>query len=301
MIAEINRPKALNALNLDIVDCMNKNLTEWNMDESGVSCFVLKGAGDKAFCAGGDVKAIWQAESPLNFASSFFSNEYRMNYALHISTVSQISFWNGVVMGGGVGISVFGKFRVCTEKTIFAMPETAIGLFPDVGSSYWLSKLNGGYGEYIGLTGCRLSPADLLGLRIATHYVPTNRLEALEEEISQKVSLDRNSVVETLNTILSKYEEPLQMSEESLSISRKVSEIFETSENILDIFSKLKDLDKKSDPWASNTLASLLKASPTSLELTLRQIRQARINNLSLRECLKMVSFPSFPPICSFI
>ena len=107
--------------------------------------------------------------------------------------------------------------------------------------------MKGGYGEYVGLTGCRLGAADLLGLGIATHYVPRDRLENLEQDIAQNVSSDRNSVMNTLTTILSKYEEPIQMSEESQSIAGNVSEVFETSKNIRDIFTKLEDMSKKSN------------------------------------------------------
>lgn len=161
---ELNRPKALNALSLDMCHQMKSLLkNEINGEKSGVSAFVMKGAGGKAFCAGGDVRAIYNeldecskngvaigTGKPGFLHTDFFRHEYIMNYMLGTSTVPQISMWDGIVMGGGVGVSVLGEFRVATEKSLFAMPETAIGLFPDVGSSAWLPHLEDGYGNYIG-------------------------------------------------------------------------------------------------------------------------------------------------------
>jgi enoyl-CoA hydratase/carnithine racemase len=165
-MVELNRPKQMNALSLDMCTQIKSLLLDKiNVPNTDVGAFVVKGAGGKAFCAGGDVKAIWQElqgadkELPLNVVGSgkpgylhsdFFRQEYIMNYLLGTSLVPQVSFWDGIVMGGGVGVSVLGEFRVATEKSLFAMPETAIGLFPDVGSSAWLPHLPEGMGAFIG-------------------------------------------------------------------------------------------------------------------------------------------------------
>ncbi len=164
MTIELNRPKALNALSLDMCHQMKALLkNDINGEGSDVAAFIVKGAGGKAFCAGGDVRAIYTelgecskngirigTGQPGFLHTDFFRHEYIMNYLLGTSIVPQISLWDGIVMGGGVGISVLGEFRVATEKSLFAMPETAIGLFPDVGSSAWLPHLEDGYGNYIG-------------------------------------------------------------------------------------------------------------------------------------------------------
>lgn len=172
LTVELNRPKALNALSLEIVTTMKTLLRDRiNSSNSDVGAFILKGAGGKAFCAGGDVKAIWQElqnahttpASPPSLTvgeigigkpgflhTDFFRQEYIMNYLIGTSLKPQVSFWDGIIMGGGVGISVLGEFRVATERSLFAMPETAIGLFPDVGSSAWLPHLPSGCGEFIG-------------------------------------------------------------------------------------------------------------------------------------------------------
>jgi enoyl-CoA hydratase/carnithine racemase len=160
LVLELNRPKALNALSLDMCAEIKTLLREKiNVPTPEIGAFVMKGAGGKAFCAGGDVKAIWQELQTANpigtgkpglLHNDFFRQEYIMNYLLGTSLAPQVSFWDGIVMGGGVGVSVLGEFRVATEKSLFAMPETAIGLFPDVGSSAWLPHLPEGYGAYIG-------------------------------------------------------------------------------------------------------------------------------------------------------
>jgi enoyl-CoA hydratase/carnithine racemase len=164
----LNRPKALNSLTLDMCTEVCRYLKEWNVGIDDVSAFVVKSSSTRAFCAGGDVKAVWNAArerdrrslgtgKPGSLETDFFREEYKMNYLLGCSAVPQITLWDGIVMGGGVGISLFGKFRVATEKTVFAMPETAIGIFPDVGGSYWLPFIKpAGAGFFVGLSGCRL-------------------------------------------------------------------------------------------------------------------------------------------------
>jgi enoyl-CoA hydratase/carnithine racemase len=261
----LDRPKALNSLNPDMCAGMKSVMEGWKTTGQYPSAMVVKGAG-KAFCAGGDVKAVWEelaageipsdkvgTGAPGFVHSDFFRKEYEMNYMLGVSEVPQVSLWDGFVMGGGVGISVLGKYRVATEKTMFAMPETAIGLFPDVGSSYWLPHLDNGVGYvscskcflpsflpsflflfvislslsrsitaclhsltphhtslttiplsinhqstqyshhlllqyryYLGLTGARLFAKDLVDIGIATHFVASEQLEALEAELADK-------------------------------------------------------------------------------------------------------------------
>lgn len=201
MIVELNRPKALNALSVEMCVDMNNLLRNTiNSADSQVGAFIMKGVGGKAFCAGGDVKSIWQelmdkgapSDNVLGSVGAlhadFFRTEYIMNYLLGTSARPQVSIWDGIIMGGGVGISVLGKFRVATEKSLFAMPETAIGLFPDVGSSSWLPHLKDGFGQYIGMTGARLGAADLMYTGIATHFVNSDRLEDLEKALVSGVT-----------------------------------------------------------------------------------------------------------------
>jgi enoyl-CoA hydratase/carnithine racemase len=170
------RPKALNALTLPMIRALHPAL-EQSASDASVRCIVMVGEGGKAFCAGGDVRAVCEAAQGGDAAlpDAFFREEYQLNYALARSPKPQVSVWDGIVMGGGAGLSVHGRFRVATERTLFAMPETGIGFFPDVGGSHFLQAAGMGraLGTYLALTGARLHAADLLYSGLATHFVPS--------------------------------------------------------------------------------------------------------------------------------
>ena len=155
--AVLNRPRALNALSLPMIEQLHGVYAAWDA-APGVAAILLKGAGGKAFCAGGDVKAVALAGRAGDAAGAlrFFRAEYRLNYLIARLSKPHVALLDGITMGGGAGVSVHGAFRVATERTLFAMPECAIGLFPDVGGSYFLPRLPGGLGLYLGLTGARL-------------------------------------------------------------------------------------------------------------------------------------------------
>ena len=166
----LNRPKALNALNQGMIESMTKTY-ETLVEEGSTDLIVLDGAGEKAFCAGGDVRAIWEDKSG-SVGRTFFSHEYLLDYGIATLSrhkVDHVALVDGICMGGGVGVSVHGPYRVATERTMFAMPETAIGLFPDVGGSYFLPRLPDELGTYLGLTGARLKGFDVVAAGIATH------------------------------------------------------------------------------------------------------------------------------------
>jgi 3-hydroxyisobutyryl-CoA hydrolase len=177
-LVELNRPKALNALDLPMVQAMAPVYAELAKAPAKSVLVVLKGCIPKAFCAGGDVVSLVQDEEA---GRRFFYHEYQLDHAIGTMPHDQVALWDGIVMGGGVGISVHASHRVCTEATMFAMPETGIGLFPDVGGSYFLPRLRaGGMGMFLALTGARLKGADVLHAGIATHYVARAQLPALE-------------------------------------------------------------------------------------------------------------------------
>ena len=143
----------------------------------------MKGAGEKSFCAGGDVRAV--TEGAFEDGKSFFRDEYRLNALIGSFKKPYIAIIDGITMGGGVGLSVHGKYRVATERTMFAMPETAIGLFPDVGGGHFLPRMTGKLGLYLGLTGFRLKGRDVQKSGVATHFVESSKLEELEKELVQ--------------------------------------------------------------------------------------------------------------------
>src|ERR1700741_1624020 len=174
-ILTINRPRALNALTLDNYRRFAPALRAWAEDPS-VHTVVARGAGERAFCAGGDVRAVYEAGRGISgdpdLPAVFFREEYELIRNIHRFPKPYLAIIDGITMGGGAGISVNGAYRIATERTLFAMPETAIGLFPDVGATRFLNRCPGHVGRYLGLTGARLEAADALFFGFSHHFLP---------------------------------------------------------------------------------------------------------------------------------
>ncbi len=182
-VVTLNRPEALNALTWEMVRGLRAQLIEWERS-AAVKAVLIKGAGEKAFCAGGDIRWLYDnAHKDPAGACEFFRDEYRLNALIHHFTKPYVALIDGIVMGGGVGVSVHGDFRVAGDRTLFAMPETGIGLFPDVGGGHFLPRLHDGLGLYYGLTGARAKAADCMAAGVATHYTPSAEIPALEREL----------------------------------------------------------------------------------------------------------------------
>ena len=179
----LNRPKALHSLNRQMVRDMAAALHEWR-DDPEVRIILIDHTEGRGFCAGGDVVSIAQAVTGHEEAArAFFFDEYRLNHLEYTYAKPGVAFMDGVTMGGGVGIACPCRYRVATERTVLAMPETAIGIFPDVGGGRYLSRLRGRMAQFLALTGARLDGAECLKLRLATHYLPSDRLEEAKERI----------------------------------------------------------------------------------------------------------------------
>ena len=176
-IITLNRPKALNALNLNMAIQLSNKLKEWEIDDA-VQRVLLLGEG-KHFCAGGDVKSVHLSGPFSELKREFFSKEYSLNLQINNFSKPYMSIWQGVVMGGGVGLSIYGDYIIATDSTKFAMPETSIGFFPDVGASFFLSKIKNNIGKYLGLTGELIQGKDLLNFNLASHYCPENKIDDL--------------------------------------------------------------------------------------------------------------------------
>uniref|UniRef100_A0A3B5B4X5 3-hydroxyisobutyryl-CoA hydrolase n=1 Tax=Stegastes partitus TaxID=144197 RepID=A0A3B5B4X5_9TELE len=175
-VITMNRPKVLNALNQTMTRQIYPQLKKWENDNE-TDIVIIKGAGGKAFCAGGDIRAVTEAgKVGGSLAQDFFRDEYTLNNAIGTYRKPYIALIDGITMGGGVGLSVHGRFRVATEKTLFAMPETAIGLFPDVGGGYFLPRLRGKLGLFLALTGFRLKGRDVQRAGVATHFVESKKV-----------------------------------------------------------------------------------------------------------------------------
>jgi len=182
----LNRPQAIHALTTDMCSAMIAALVEWR-GNSDVKAVMIDHAEGRGFCAGGDVRMLAESgASDGSDARRFFHEEYRLNHLLFTYVTPTVAFMDGITMGGGVGISQPCKYRVATENTRFAMPETAIGLFPDVGGGWYLSRLPGRVGQFLALTGARLDGAECHYLGLATHYLPQERLEEAKQQIAAR-------------------------------------------------------------------------------------------------------------------
>lgn len=277
----LDRPTALNALSLPMIKSFYKQLVAWKKDPS-IHAVVVTSTHREVFCSGGDVKWIYQQglQNHLADLESFFWHEYRLNAFIGSFGKPYIALMNGVTMGGGVGISLHGSYPIATENFLFAMPETMIGLFPDVGASYLLSRLPHGIGTYLALTGARLSAGDARQLGLIKYVIP-------EESLSDLLS---NLIAEDLSdtTLLSidKIINPIRVEPELLPTMSEaerllIQEIF-THESLEEIMLALKN---KKENFAKEIERTLAQCSPTSLKVTLTQLQKARA--LSLDECLK--------------
>jgi len=268
----LNRPKALNALTHAMCVVMKSKLDEWANDPA-VLAVAIRGAGDRALCAGGDIRALYDSgRDGTPYAFEFYRDEYRLNAAIKHFPKPYIALIRGIVMGGGVGVSVHGSHRVADETAVFAMPETGIGLFPDVGGSYFLPRCPGEIGMYLALTGARLKTADMLYAGIATHHVVGSRTDEL---------LARLVAGETPDTAIA----ALAMPSAAAPLAQQQAEIdrhFATAS----VEAILASLDSAGDEWAHATAATIRTKSPTSLKLAYRQLHAGK--SLGFDDCMRM-------------
>ena len=257
----LNRPAALHALNLDMVHAMTAALQGWANDPA-VECVIIDHAEGRGFCAGGDIRFLQESALVGGEAGrAFFHDEYQLNHLLFTYPKPVVAFMDGITMGGGVGISQPAKFRVATENTRFAMPETGIGLFPDVGGGWYLSRLPGRVGAYLALTGARIDGADCLAVGLATHYLASDILADVKAEIAaDPANIDTIMKAHSLGAPLAKIVEARPQIERLFASDRY--------EDILDALA--------ADPseWAAKTLAGLITKSPQTCKVALRQLAQ---------------------------
>jgi enoyl-CoA hydratase/carnithine racemase len=266
----LNRPRALNALNLEMIRHLHQQLLSWR-DDPQVHCVVIQSAHGKAFCSGGDLRSVYEARERKNnhFLETLFKEEYTLNHFIKTYPKPYIAFINGIAMGGGLGISVNGSHCVVTEKAVLAMPEVGIGYFPDVGASCFLNQTPGSLGLYLGLTGKTFNTADAVYSGIAPYYIPSDQLPLAVAALMEASSKS----FESLNKVLMSFKtQELPM----------VSELQTKRELIDRCFSKatleeiLNSLREESDPFARDILSLILSRSPTSLYVTLGQLQRAK-------------------------
>jgi len=272
----VNRPKALNALTLTMCEALLPQLRAWKADPA-VKALVVRGSGEKAFCAGGDVVRLYEdGKARKPYPRDFWRIEYRINTLIKRFPKPYVALIDGITMGGGVGLSIHGGYRVATDRTTFAMPETGIGLFPDVGGSYFLPRLPGASGMFLGLTGKRLKGPDCVALGLAQAFVPHDRIDALEAALA-----DVNGSVDDVARIVANFADPVKdtpIAAERAAIDKHFA--LGSVEAILD------SLAADGGEWATAQLTALKTKSPLSLKLTFRQIKTG--GTLSFEDCMRM-------------
>ncbi|AZG73881.1 enoyl-CoA hydratase/isomerase family protein [Shewanella livingstonensis] len=289
-VVTLNIEKALNALTLDMVAAMQTQLTRWKTDNS-IACIVLNGAGEKAFCAGGDVRAIYHASiaNPNKItaqACEFFTQEYQLDYLLHQFGKPVLVWGDGIVMGGGLGLMAGGSHRVVTERSRIAMPEVTIGLYPDVGGSYFLNRMPGKTGLFLGLTAYNMNAADALYVDLGNYYVNSDEKEPLFDAMAELTwSQDNSQNHQLLSDLLTRMTQPHLASLPSSHLHQFQSQIdLLMAGDIVDVHHQLTSLNTELD-WLKRAQKTALAGSPISWHLIFAQA--ALGTNLSLAECFK--------------
>tara|TARA_R110002110_G_scaffold415612_1_gene651512 strand:- start:68396 stop:69445 length:1050 start_codon:yes stop_codon:yes gene_type:complete len=258
----LNKPKALNALSLAMIHAIEPQLQSWATDD-GVDAVVIQGAGEKAFCAGGNIRDLYEGRG-TDFGPIYYAAEYKLNVLIHTYPKPYIALMDGVTMGGGVGMSVHGSHRVVSDRILFAMPETGIGLFPDIGASWFLPCCPGEIGMYLGLTGHRLRAADTLYAGIGDVHVPADKLDALLDALAGASALDGDGVAAILRDFA------VDPGEAPLAEHREAIDRCFSGDSVEDILARLAAEDSD---WARAQIETISGKSPTALKVTFRQLR----------------------------
>lgn len=268
----LNRPQVLNAVTYNMVEQLHPQLKAWEQDDD-VALVVIQAAGDKAFSAGGDIRALhdW-GKAGDSKVIDFYRDEYRLNQYIKRYPKPYISLMDGINMGGGVGVSIHGSHRVASERIMFAMPETGIGLFPDVGGTYFLPRCPGEVGMYMGLTGARLKTADAVYAGVTDCFIPSEKHATL---------IGRLAAGEAIDAVLADLQEAPGAA--PLAEVRDKIDLHFSKDSLDEIIASLEASD---DDWAQKTLETLRTKSPLSLRVTYAQIRTGA--RLEFEECMAL-------------
>lgn len=290
-VATLNAPKSLNALTLTMAQQLMAKLDAWAVDRSIVAVW-LEGAGEKAFCAGGDVVALYRSmtEEGENrgsgrdsvFAETYFTTEYRLDYRIHTYPKPILLWGDGIIMGGGLGLMAGASHRIVTETTRIAMPEITIGLYPDIGASWFLNRMPPGVGAYLGITGAQLNARDALDLGMADHFVPRERRETLLEALGEadygaRTPRDLRSGVQAVVD---------EMEDRTQAPQPQVGPHLDHIQNVVgkvDAPTAVKRIlrDGRDDPWLAANRARLEAGSPLSAHLVWLMLDRHRQTSLA--------------------
>lgn len=275
----LNRPGVLNALNQNMFIAMNAKLHEWRVAEH-IKAVVIRAAEGRAFCAGGDIRSAYErAKAKDPTLVNFFAEEYCMNRQIYHFPKPYIALMDGITMGGGVGISIHGSHRVATDRYVFAMPETGIGFYPDVGATYFLSRLPHKIGMYLGLTGAKIDCHDARVLGLIDHVVERDVFPEILTKLAD-TSLKQDADA-TVSDILNYFMLPEGKS--NLMDKQPAIELCFSKETVSDI---LTALEHYPDAWCQQVAASLSTKSPTSLQVAYRQLKAGK--KLDFDACMNL-------------
>ena len=293
LLVTLSRPSALNALTHEMLTLLSAVTRA-----PPAASVIIRGAGGRAFCAGGDVRAVAALRGDARAQLAFFVDEYKLDWSLarHAHTVSpHVALWDGITMGGGIGISAHAPFRVATERTMWAMPETAIGFLPDVGGSFFLPRLapaRSGLATYLAVTGARLVGADAVHVGVATHFVPSGRVDALLTDLAQLPAppAPYAELHTRVGAVLARHATPVDALP-SFSLGRAedaafIARVFGAADS--DAHNIFARLSAESGVLADAAKAALANASPTSVAITVEQLRRGAATGATLGGCLAM-------------
>ena len=280
----LNRPSGLNALTLDMVRNLHRQLDAWAQD-SQVHAVVLRGAGEKAFCAGGDIRSLYDSfKNGDTLHEDFFVEEYALDLAIHHYRKPVLALMDGFVLGGGMGLVQGADLRVVTEKSRLAMPEVGIGYFPDVGGSYFLPRIPGELGIYLGVSGVQIRAADALYCGLADWYLESDKLGALDEKLDQLEWHD--TPLKDLQGLLAKFAVQ-QLPDAPLATLRPAIDHFFAQPDVPSIVEQLRQVTvADSHEWAVTTANLLETRSPLAMAVTLEMLRRGR--ELPLEQCFAL-------------
>jgi enoyl-CoA hydratase/carnithine racemase len=281
-VARLNSPRNLNSLSMDMIRLLKPQLQRWADDDS-VCAVWLEAEGDKAFCAGGDIVSLYRSMTEpgkLAEGERFFTEEYELDYLIHTFPKPVVCWGNGIVMGGGIGLMAGASHRVVTEHSKLAMPEVSIGLYPDIGAGWFLTRMPGRTGMFLGLTGTRMNPADALFVGMADRFV-SHELKGQVIDGLASANWQGSSANSVVSSVLRQYE---QQSREALPAS-PVRDHFDDIQQATDgdsleqVVAQLKDLSG-SEGWLGKAVKGLASASPTSLALTWKHLQRSQRDSL---------------------
>ncbi|NQZ20653.1 MAG: enoyl-CoA hydratase/isomerase family protein [Colwellia sp.] len=302
-IAELNAPKSLNALSLPMILLLTEQLNHWQNNDD-IAVVLLKGAGDKAFCAGGDVVSLYHHLKSESFPISdetivssksleFFQHEYQLDQLIHAYQKPILAWTNGYVMGGGIGLMAGASHRVSTEKTLMAMPEVTIGLYPDVGASWFLNKMPNNIGLFLALTGAMFNGVDAKLLGLADYLIASDKLDEIEKKLLDTNWQDEDKNHQLLNNTLKEFQIKEKAQPESLIVKHQavIAELTK-SDNITEIHQAILNGDlsasnkqENDDKWLQKAQQKMQNGSPLSCALIYQQLK--RCKNHTLTECFE--------------